>query len=697
MAKKVARAVILLDQAGGALREDDGEVRGLDLHPAVASVIERCRMEILIGVPGWADAGLAAQVDFDRLVEGSRVVPLPGLEYLSADSLTGLSALAADEPSTALVTADRRMRGEARVAGLQPAPHAALLPLMAEGHEIHAARISGPRDALQRLVAPGGVVPMQFQPAPEHLSSWALIALCTDTALTRAVLARLTVVRLDYDAQLDDLVWARIDEASKEAQEALSGRSILYAEPGQMLLSLAPHENAQAFHLHGGHGHAELLTPDPELMRTPVRAEERFATDALSMMIDDPECLLEPVPRGPRDAPMRRWVLPRRAEVTACYEADLARYTGVTPLDARGTIASRHTAHPDNKRAEAALLADLDGMGYCAYRHDFTHAGQTHSNIIADLPGSGRLQIRADVVARYQEILRRQVTERSRLAIADGLEPILGAALSSEIANLPDPILRRRVEEILMLRPWYPWWRKRCRVPGIDAELVIVGAHLDSTAGFDPDYSAPHDPAPGTDDNGSGTAAVLSLARYFTTWRGKLTHTIRFCFFNAEESGLVGSKAYASSLKASDAPVRAVYCADMIGFDSDSSRVFELHAGYPDPAVRDLSVPLADEVAAAAAAYGTLAPAQIYRGTGHGGAPDRDVYDGAINRSDHAAFHQQGWGAVLGSEDFFANLGTEPDADPNPNYHRRSDTAVNIAYARDITCAFAKAIKDKAL
>lgn len=696
MVEKITRAIVLLDQASGALREDDDEVLGLDLRPEVEAAAQASGIEVTIGLPGVARTGYRAGLDFGSFAGGLPVVALGDRSYLTGDGLPGLSALGPDEPATALVTADRRLRGEARAAGLHPAPHASLLPMLAAGRDVRAARISGVRGGLERLAAKGGVIPMQFQPVPGDGPDWALFALLTAEAMVTAVLDRLTVVPLDYDHMTDDLVWARIDTASAEVRDALQGRRILFAEPGQVLLALSPDEDAEALHIHGGHGHAELLVPDPGLMRAPVREDDGFAARDLPV-IADTDRFLEPVHSHPWDVKIRRGIRPRCSDVTGEYEADLARYSGDAPLDAGGAIVSRHSAHPDNKRAEAALLKDLRAMGYCAHRHDFTHAGRTHSNIIADLPGRGHLRIRPDILERYREILRHPVIERPRLPIGGGPEPVFGEEFVREAANLPDPILRRRVEEILVLRPWYPWWKKLCPVPGIGAELVIVGAHMDSTAGFDPGYSAPNDPAPGCDDNGSGTAAVLSLARYFTGWRGKLTHTIRFCFFNAEESGLVGSKAYASHLKAMDAPIRAVYCTDMMGFNSDGNRIFELHAGYTDPAVRDLSVPLANEVAAAAAAYGTLAPAQIYRGTGYGGAPDRDIYDGAINRSDHAAFHQQGYGAILGSEDFFVNLGTEPGEDPNPNYHRQSDTVVDAAYAKDITCAFAKAIKDKAL
>jgi hypothetical protein len=48
------------------------------------------------------------------------------------------------------------------------------------------------------------------------------------------------------------------------------------------------------------------------------------------------------------------------------------------------------------------------------------------------------------------------------------------------------------------------------------------------------------------------------------------------------------------------------------------------------------------------------------------------------------------------SEDFFVNLPAEPGADPNPNYHRNTDTLIDSSYASDITCAVAYAVKELA-
>ncbi len=680
----ITRAIIVLDQTSGSLREDNGRLLGLDLAPSLQDpAASFAGVEIILAVPGIADlpgsdtlAGFAPG--------GLRILPLGPLAY------GGLANLSGGDPATALVSADRRLRGEAQAAGFTPAAHPALLPMLAQGQAPMAVRIAGPRDSLYRFALAHGAVPMQFQPAAE---GWALIALISPNAQAAAATLGLSVFPLAYDPATDDLVWARMDGDAGHHDDlatALQGRPIIYSEPGQILIALKPGETADAFHLHGGHGHAEFLSPDPGLLQPPITEAAAFDVPDIGKL---PE-ILEAVELDPEIRKLLATIRPRCSVVTASYTADLDRYTGVTALDAAGPIVSRHSAHPDNKRAEAALIKDLRAMGYCPWRHNFVHAGATHSNIIADLPGLGRLRIRPDILDRYLRILR----DAGPLPPPDQWLPGLDDLLPQDgFEDLPDATIRAEIERVLKLQPWFNWWKGRCPLPGFGASLVIVGAHMDSTAGFEPGYSAPTSPAPRRDDNGSGLAGVLSLARHFRAYAGRLTHTIRFCFFNAEESGLVGSKAYAASLKAARAPVRAVICTDMIGYNSDANRIFELHAGYTDPAIRDLSLPLANRVATAAAELGRLAPAQVYKGTSTFGGPDRNVYDGAINRSDHAAFHQQGWGAVLASEDFFANLASEPAADGNPNYHRAADQTVDPAYARDIVCAVARAVTQLAL
>ena len=66
---------------------------------------------------------------------------------------------------------------------------------------------------------------------------------------------------------------------------------------------------------------------------------------------------------------------------------------------------------------------------------------------------------------------------------------------------------------------------------------VVVGAHLDSvTAG------------PGINDNGSGTAAILEVAKQMAALGVKPTNRVRFAFWGGEEFGLLGAEHYLATL-----------------------------------------------------------------------------------------------------------------------------------------------------
>ncbi len=66
-----------------------------------------------------------------------------------------------------------------------------------------------------------------------------------------------------------------------------------------------------------------------------------------------------------------------------------------------------------------------------------------------------------------------------------------------------------------------------------DDQKVILSAHWDTYLD-----------SPGADDNASGVAVLLELARYFATLENSPSGTIKFISFGAEELGLVGSRAY---------------------------------------------------------------------------------------------------------------------------------------------------------
>jgi bacterial leucyl aminopeptidase len=210
-------------------------------------------------------------------------------------------------------------------------------------------------------------------------------------------------------------------------------------------------------------------------------------------------------------------------------------------------------------------------------------------------------------------------------------------------------------------------------------EIVLVTAHLDSTAAFsDHPYDSENDPAPGADDDASGVAAVLAIAeviKQMTAIRPP-KRTIRFVLFNAEEHGLVGSQAYARKQAIIAAPIVGVYQMDMVGYNVNPPRSFEVHVGYAaSDDVQTRSLVLAERLQKLVSVLSpNLELPQIYT------QPDP-----AEGRSDHASFHQRGYAACVTSEDFFAGpLPTSPNSEPNPNYHKDRDTFVDFDYAADI-------------
>jgi bacterial leucyl aminopeptidase len=223
-------------------------------------------------------------------------------------------------------------------------------------------------------------------------------------------------------------------------------------------------------------------------------------------------------------------------------------------------------------------------------------------------------------------------------------------------------------------------------------ELVLITAHLDSTAAFSDHFDPQTDIAPGRDDDASGVAAVLAIASVMKELAAikPPKRSIRFVLFNAEEHGLIGSKAYARGQAAIVAPIVAVYQMDMIGYNVNPPRSFEVHVGYlPSQDVQNRSLVLAERLSKVTEQISKeLQPLQIYTSKGW---LDRDR-DPAEGRSDHASFHERGYAACVVSEDFFAGpLLDSPAAEANPHYHMRTDTFVDPEYATDIARAIAAA------
>jgi Zn-dependent M28 family amino/carboxypeptidase len=99
------------------------------------------------------------------------------------------------------------------------------------------------------------------------------------------------------------------------------------------------------------------------------------------------------------------------------------------------------------------------------------------------------------------------------------------------------------------------------------SNVVMAGAHLDSVQ-----------LGPGINDNGSGSAALLEVAEQMS--KVKPQNTVRFAWWGAEESGLIGSTAYVNGLSQAQKDEIALYLNfDMVGspnhvffvYDGDNS------------------------------------------------------------------------------------------------------------------------------
>ncbi|MBD2564832.1 MULTISPECIES: M20/M25/M40 family metallo-hydrolase [Nostoc] len=216
---------------------------------------------------------------------------------------------------------------------------------------------------------------------------------------------------------------------------------------------------------------------------------------------------------------------------------------------------------------------------------------------------------------------------------------------------------------------------------GNDEGIVIVSAHLDSTANREVNYDPDTDPAPGADDDGSGIAGVLAIAQAFKelSQSNRPKRTIRFVLFNAEEQGLIGSLEYARDEAQASSPIVAVYQLDMIGYRGEHHHVprpFEIHVGSrvcPDAERRSLK--LAQQIQQLVKQVSpNLKTPEIYQ--------TPDVGD---TRSDHASFQQVGYAACLVSEDLFLGPPLHPVSKiNNPNYHTARDLQVDFEYTADI-------------
>jgi len=199
----------------------------------------------------------------------------------------------------------------------------------------------------------------------------------------------------------------------------------------------------------------------------------------------------------------------------------------------------------------------------------------------------------------------------------------------------------------------YTWQRNVvATLPGTSAgnEELVIGAHYDSQSSnilF----------APGADDNASGVAGIIEIARILRLVEYQPRATIRFVAFAAEELGLHGGHDYAEKAFISGQNILLMQNYDMIGYRNQAESDRNVAINEYQTALEE-----ADLMSSLMQTYTTLTPHKT---------------SANITRSDSWPFVLRFFKAVFVIED---------ENDFNPRYHSPSDSSsyLDFAYAAEI-------------
>jgi hypothetical protein len=179
-------------------------------------------------------------------------------------------------------------------------------------------------------------------------------------------------------------------------------------------------------------------------------------------------------------------------------------------------------------------------------------------------------------------------------------------------------------------------------------KIVIIGAHYDSTS------QSTATAAPGAEDDASGSAAVLEMARVFS--RYPPTSTVMFMFFSGEEQGMLGSAVTAQQFvtQGNASKVALMHDMDMIAYQIQAGTQY---SGVLLETTSAWSNSLFPIYRLSATRYTTIA--QIATTTSASG-------------SDHVSFLNRGMPALLTIDKDWASY---------PYYHRTTDTPDKLVQA----------------
>lgn len=183
---------------------------------------------------------------------------------------------------------------------------------------------------------------------------------------------------------------------------------------------------------------------------------------------------------------------------------------------------------------------------------------------------------------------------------------------------------------------------------------ILIGAHYDAVPG-----------SPGADDNATGIAVLLELARAFAVQQPR--YPIRLVAFDLEEYGLLGSEAYAEQLKQQGQPLRLMLSLEMLGYcdSTPGSQRYPAKLEYFYPNQGDFigligNLPTIPDLI------------RLSRSIRQEGTPcewlpagKRGLIVPQTRLSDHAPFWDRGYRAMMVTDTAFMR---------NPHYHQTTDS-----------------------
>jgi Peptidase family M28/PDZ domain len=231
--------------------------------------------------------------------------------------------------------------------------------------------------------------------------------------------------------------------------------------------------------------------------------------------------------------------------------------------------------------------------------------------------------------------------------------------------------------------------------PKLKTQAIVIGAHYDHLGRGGEGSLAPRSGEihHGADDNASGVAGMLELARVFAAGRPRPKRTIIFMAFSGEEEGLLGSSYYVNHPLAPLTNTVAMINMDMIGRMKDRKLIIGgigTAKEWRDIVGSENTIPGTTMGAAAGPSNGSSGAPLVVSANGRtNGSMDSKRFDLTLNEdgygpSDHSSFYSKQIPVL------FFWTGTHND------YHKPSDTADKINYVDEarILSLVARIVRD---